>query len=302
MSNHEDVRAQIVSRLERLRTLDKLAEEMPSARRGNGWDASKITETVVRILPQPLGKLAKKAVRRGIARGIADSLRPIHSTKLAWDPTLVYLPLWHVRGYHECFYLREANYKVRVDRDVVAVDVDGETRDLMIEETESKIMPETFRHRLRRFSRLLTGEKKYFCLNDVIELAVRYKRAEMYLSADGREGEVLEEILPGNWKTQRVFDVADLNVDGATAKVAVSKENKESVMRRFREKVVKMPEASRLVLSNTFHVDELAQYYVPYVDFPVMRGETVDHVIMSAASSAIADQKDANFVLRQLSS
>jgi hypothetical protein len=33
-----------------------------------------------------------------------------------------------------------------------------------------------------------------------------------------------------------------------------------------------------------------------------MRGETVDHVIMNAASGAIADEKDANFVLRQLSS
>jgi len=302
LSNHEDIRTQISSRLERLRTFDKLAEEMPGARRGNGWDASKITETVLRIVPQPLDRLSKKATRRGIFRGIVDSLRPTHSTKLVGEPVLVYIPFWHVKGYHECFYLREANYKIRVDADVVAVDVDGETRDLMIEETESKVVPETFRRRLRRFSGLFTGEKKYFCLNDVIELAVRYKRAEMYVSADGREGELLEEILPRNWQRQRVFDVKDLNVSGAATKLAASKENKESAMLRFRERVVRMPEAPKQVLSNMLQVNELAQYYVPYVDFLVKHGETMDHVVMDAASGAIAGEREANIVLRQVSS
>jgi len=301
LSDYNDVRALIVSRLERLGAFDKLAEEMPGTRRGNGWDPSKIAETVVRIVPQSLDKLARKAIRPGISRGIADFLRlPYETPRLAGAPTLVYLPLWHVRGYHECFYLREANYRIRVDKDVVAVEVDGETRDLMMEEQESKIVPEAFLRRLKQFSRLFTSERKYFPLNDAIELAVRRGSAEMYVTSDGREGDVLEEVLPSRWKIQRIFEVGQLNVEGTATIIASSNENKERVVERFRERLVKMPETCKNVLSNMFQIEEFTQYYVPYVHFPVLRGGKVDHVIINAASAEIPDERDIKLVKPQL--
>jgi len=301
MSDYNDVRAHIVSRLERLGAFDKLAEEMPGTRRGNAWDPSKIAETVVRIVPQSLDKLARKAIRPGISRGIADFFRPPYATsRLAGAPTFVYFPLWHVRGYHECFYLREANYRIRVDKDVVAVEVDGQTRDLMMEEQESKIVPEAFLRRLKQFSRLFTSERKYFPLNDVIELAVRRGRAEMYVTSDGREGDVLEEVLPSKWKIQRIFEVAQLNVEGTATIIASSKENKERVVERFRERLVKMPETCKNVLSNMFQIEELTQYYVPYVHFPVLRGGKVEHVIINAVSAEIPDERDIKLVKPQL--
>jgi len=149
MSDYENTRAYITSRLEELGSLDKLAEEMPGSRRGNGWDSSKLDEAVFRVLPQPLEKLARKAIRPRVFRMIADWFRPAYATsRVAGPPTVIYFPLWYLTGYHECFYLRKGNYKIRVDKDVVAVEVDGETRDLMIEEEESKIVPEAFRRRL----------------------------------------------------------------------------------------------------------------------------------------------------------
>jgi hypothetical protein len=290
-----------MSTLERLRALDKLAQEMPSPRRGNGWDPSKIAEAVVRVVPRPVDRLARKAIRPGISRGIADIFRPMHAaSRLVGPTTLVYFPLWHVKGFHECFYLRDASYKIRVDRDVVGVEVDGETRDLMIEDQESKIVPEAFGRRLMRLSRLLTGERRYFCLNGAIELAVRYEQAEMYVTSDGHEGEVLEEILPRNWKRQRVFDTTELSVEGATTRIAASTETKERVVERFQERLVKMPETARQILSNTFQIDELTQYYVPYACFPVMRSGRVDDVIISAASAEIPDERIVNSVKRHL--
>jgi len=301
MSDYNDVRAHILSRLASLGALDKLAEEMPGTRRGNGWDPYKIAETVVRVVPQPLDRLGRKAVRPGISRGIADLFRPPHATsRLAGAPTFVYLPLWHVRGYHECFYLREANYRIRVDKDVVAVEVDGETRDLMMEEQESKIVPEAFLRRLKQFSRLFTSERKYFSLNHAIELAVKRGHAQMYVTSDGLEGDVLEEILPARWRMQRIFEVAQLNVEGTATMIASSRETKESVVERFRERLVKMPETCKHILSNTFQIEELAQYYVPYVHFPVLRGGKVDHVIINAASAEIPDEADIRLVKRQL--
>jgi hypothetical protein len=301
MSGHDDVRADIISRLERLGALDRLADEMPGTQRGNGWDPSGISEAVVRIVPQPLEKLGRKAVRPGISRRIGELFRPRYATsRLAGQPTFVYLPLGHVKGYHELFYLRNADYKVRVENDVVAVEVDGETRDLIIEEQESKIVPDAFLRRLKDFSKLFTGERKYFSLNNAIELAVRYARGEMYFTSDGREGDVLEEVLPGSWRIQRVFDSAQLNVAGTATMIASSKETKETVMERFRERLVKMPESCRKVLSNTFQVEEMTQYYVPYVYFPVVRGGKVDHVIINAASAEIPDERDVKFVKRQL--
>lgn len=300
MSEHENARAYIASMLEKVGTLDKLAGEISSPRSGNGWDPSKIAEVVVRIVPQPLDKLARKAVRPGISRMIADLFRPTYATsRIIGPPTLVYFPLWHVKGYHECYYLRDGDYKIRVDKDVVAVEVDGETRDLMMEE-ENKIVPEAFRRGLKRFAGLFTAERKYFNLADPVELALRQEHAEMYVTFDGQEGEVLEEILPRSWTTERIFDVTHLNVPGAVTKIAASRETKERAVERFQERLVKMPKNPRHVLSNTFQIEELTLYYIPYVHFPVLRAGKVDHVIVNAASTRISDERMTSGVKRQL--
>jgi hypothetical protein len=145
------------------------------------------------------------------------------------------------------------------------------------------------------------GERKYFNLKDVTELAVRHEQAEMYVTSDGREGNVLEEILDSRWKTERIFDITQLNVEGTVARVAVSGETKETVVRRFQERVVKMPEMSKKILSNTFEIEELTQYYVPFVHFPFMRGGKLDQVIINGASAEAADSKTTTSVKYQLS-
>lgn len=301
MSDHTDTRAFISSLIERLGTLEKLAEEMPNPRKGNGWEPSRIAETVAMVLPQSLDRIARKAMGPGISARIADFFRPKYAASRIGSPaTLIYLPIWHVKGYHECFYLRNAKYTIPVDKDVVAVEVDGETRDLMIEEQESRIVPEALKRRLQRFSGLFTGQRRYFSLNDVVELAVRSRRAEMYVTPEGREGDLLEEVLPHGWRTQRIFEVAQLNVEGVTTRIASSEETKESVVERFKNRYVEMPETPRQVLSNTFQIEELAQFYIPYVRFAVMRGGRLDDVIVNAASAKIPDGKTVDFVKRQL--
>jgi len=301
LARREDIRGQIASRLEKLGTLDKLAEEMPGLREGNGWDPSKIVETRMRVVPQPLDRLLRRATKPGILQRVADSFRPASAiSRLAGLPTVVYFPLWYVKGHHECFYLRETNYQIRVDKDVVAVEVDGETRDLMIEEQETNLIPEAFKRTLKRFSRFLTGERRYFNLSHVTELAVGQKEAAMYVTSDGREGDVLEEALPRAWKAQRVFDITHLNVEGTIARIATSKETKETAMHRFQERLARMPETSKQILSNGFHIEELVQYYVPYVHFPVMRGGRLDHMIIDGASAEIADVMIVASVMRQL--
>jgi hypothetical protein len=301
LTEREDVRAQIASRLEKLGTFDKLAEEMPGSRQGNGWDPSMIAETIARVVLQPLEKLVRKAIRSSLSQRIADYFRPVSAMpRLAGPPTVIYFPLWHVKGYHECFYLREANYKIRVDKDVVAVEIDGETRDLMIEEQETNMVPETFRRSLKRFSKLFTGQQRYFNLSDVTELAMRREQAEMYVTSDGRGGGVLEEVLPSKWKTQRIFDFAQLNVEGTITSIAASKETKETVVQRFQERLVKKPETAKQLLSNTFHIEELTQFYVPYLHIPVTRGGRLDHVILNGASAETADAKTIAFVKGQL--
>jgi len=301
LTEREDMRAQIASKLGKLGTLDELAEEMPSTRQGNGWDPSRIVEAIVRVVPQPLDRLVRKAIRPGILQRIADLFRPASAmSRLAGSPTIVYFPLWYLKGYHECFYLREAKYRIRVDKDVVAVEVDGETRDLMIEEQENENVPDTLRRTLKRFSRLFMGERRYFNLKDVTELAVRHERTEMYVTSDGQEGNVLDEALPSRWKTQRIFNITDLNVEGTASRIAASRETKETAVRRLREKLVKMPEESKRILSNTFHIEELTQYYVPFVHFPIARGGRLDQVIITAASAETPDSKTVASVKHQL--
>ncbi len=301
MSNHTNTRAFIYSLIERLGALDKLAEEMPSPRKGNGWEPSKIAETVAMALPQPLEGITRKAIGPGISARIADFFRPKYATsRLGGPATLIFFPIWYVKGYHECFYLRNAKYTIPVDKDVVAVEVDGETRDLMIEDQESRIVPEALKRRLQRFSGLFTGQKRYFSLKDVVELAVRSRHAEMYVTHDGREGDLLEEVLPHSWRIQRIFEVEQLNVEGAITRIASSHETKESVVERFRNRYVAMPETPRQVLSNTFQIEELTQFYIPYAHFAVMRGGRLEDVIVNAASAKIPEGRTIDLVKRQL--
>jgi hypothetical protein len=295
------MRAQIVSKLEKLGTLDKLAEEMSGSREGNGWDASKIVETRMKVVPQPLDRLVRRAIKPGILQRVTNFFRPTSAmSRLAGPPTVVHFPLWYVKGHHECFYLRDASYQIRVEKDVVAVEVEGETRDLMIEEQGTNLIPETFKRTLKRFSRFLTGERRYFNLRPVTELAVKQKDAEMYVTSDGVEGDALEETLPRAWRTQRVFDVTHLNIEGTTTRIATSKENKETVLQRFQERLVRMPETSKQILSNSFHIEELTQYYVPYAHFMITRGGRLEHMIINGASSEIADAKIVASVMHQL--
>jgi hypothetical protein len=71
-------------------------------------------------------------------------------------------------------------------------------------------------------------------------------------------------------------------------------------VQRFQERLVKMPETSKQILSNTFNIEELTQYYVPYLHFPVMRGGRLDHVVINGASVEIADAKTVASVRHQL--
>lgn len=301
MSNHEDVRAYISSRLQRLGRLDKLAEEMTEARQGNGWYPSKIVGMTFRVVPQPLDKLKKRAIKRGILGGIADVFRRAHEeSRISGPATLVYFTVWHVKGYHECFYLRDAAYRIPVDKDVVAVEVDGESRDLMMEEQGSGIVPEAFRRRIKRFSELFTGQTRYFNISNAVELAVKYGRAEMYVTWDGHEGELLEEVLPRGWRTHRMFETGQLDVQGATTRIATSQETKDKVLERFQERLVKMPESPKQILSNTFQIEELTQYYVPYLHFPITRRGKMEHAIVNAVSAEIPDEKTQGAVKRQI--
>ncbi len=99
MARREDIRGQIASRLEKLGTLDKLAEEMPGLREGNGWDPSKIVETRMRVVPQPLDRLVRRATRPGILQRVADSFRQASAiSRLAGLPYCSLFPFMVCEG------------------------------------------------------------------------------------------------------------------------------------------------------------------------------------------------------------
>jgi hypothetical protein len=71
-------------------------------------------------------------------------------------------------------------------------------------------------------------------------------------------------------------------------------------VRRLQERLVKMPERSKQILSNIFDIEELTQYYLPFVHFPIMRGGKLDQVIVNGASAETADPKTTASVKYQL--
>jgi len=60
-----------------------------------------------------------------------------------------------------------------------------------------------------------------------------------------------------------------------------------------------MPE-SKQILSDTFHIEELTQYYVPFVHFTVARGGRLDQVIITGVSAETPDSKIVASMKHQL--
>ncbi len=247
----------LASRLHQVGEVAHERKEIEGLRTGNGWDANQVIENVFKIEPIPVRRameiaLSSNKTFKGRLRNIFR--RRKDGPKIVGTPTVEFVPIWKLKGFHECYYLRTSTYRINVKDDVVGVEVEGKSRDLMLEKKHRHFIPAAIVERFQMLGAFLTNESKYFVVSDVLELATQKSTSELTITGQGKIVDQEDEMALTSWKSKRIFDPSELTVRGAVSRVRESILTKEGVLNRFREQVVRMPERFKQILSNRLQI------------------------------------------------
>jgi hypothetical protein len=280
----------LASRLQQIGEVPPERKELKGLKTGNGWDANQVIEQVFKIEPIPIKRAIEIAVSAN--RKFTDRLRRHQRDfELVGTPVVDFVPVWKVKGFHECYYIRNSSYKVNVKNDVVAVEVEGQSRDLMLERKHSRLIPAAIMDRLLRLRSFLSNESKYFVITDALELAVKASEAELVVSGAGRPLTMDDEAELTSWKSTRIFDEVDMKVRGAKTQVREPALSKEALLTKFRERVIRMPENFKQILSNKLQITELKRIYVPLIRVPLQKGLVPREVIVNGTTGELTGPK-----------
>lgn len=278
-----EIRKYLDATIEEFQSLVEKAGGFDETRVGNGWDPASISETITTVLPvAPSDILEKVRSLRWRALGMAlSNLARARTLKIEFEtPELHYRPYWIAKAYHECFYFRGASYRVRTSDDVVAVEVEGKLRNLILRDSKAYTFLGEVKERLGRAAGLVSASPRFFILDGVTELARKYKEASLYLDAHGRRDGYIERFLGHNPPLQPLSSVDELRRKNQSAEIMPLHEAKDSVIRRLGEAVVEPPRTFARILNNRFEVTNLTLLYLPVyrVSYRYAKREGVAHV------------------------
>ncbi len=284
----------LASRLEQIGEVIPEKREFKDLRTGNGWDTTKVIEQAFKI--EPISMKRAVEIATSAKKKLTDRIRDAflgrkEELRVVEPPVIDFVPIWKVKGFHECYYLRSGTYKVNVKDDVVAVEVEGHSRDLILERKHRKFIPTAILERFQKFVSFLSRESKYFVISEATELATKRSESQLVMSGSGRMLSPDEEATLTSWRAKRIFDTAELKVRGSKARIQESRVSKEALLERFREQVVHMPDRFKKILSNRLEITELKRIYIPIVRVLVQKGLVPTEVIVNGSSGELADTK-----------
>jgi hypothetical protein len=289
----------IVERFEKMSAIIDAGVRL--GRSGNAWAPERLVEATYQVEPitaeQAIGA-ATQSRKLAFLNRLRSALRMLPRQKhVVGQPTLIYVPVWYAEGYHECYYLRSASYKVDIPSDVVAVEVEGKTRDLHVGHQGRKLIPEALARRLQSLGSIFLNQSKYIYVDNIVELARSRTGGSLYESGDGRNGELLEELIDSDWKLRRIFDQRELAVEGAVEGAARVKETRGRMLSRFREMYLALPPNYREILSNKFEITTFSLYCLPYYKVKVKDGSKTQNVVVHGVTGDKAENGVSRFIL-----
>ena len=264
----EEIKRLLDSTINEFQTLFESAGGFEDSRVGNGWTPEKINPEIYYLPPRPLTELVKIAEshkRSLFKHRVVSFIKPkdqdVHEAE---SPKLRLIPFWRIKGYHECFYFRGSDYKIDLPQDVIAVEVEGKIRDLVgMDATNGQGISNLAR---RFLGRRESSVAKSFRLSDVTELAYMYNEGSLFVNASGKEDLEAEAFFDRTLPLKK-STVEELALNYPGVEIATDSMTKEDLVRRLHALIVKPPTAFSKILSNRFHVSELAQYLMPVYSF-----------------------------------
>lgn len=269
--------------LEEFQSLVEKAGGFDDTKVGNGWHPASVKENLSTVAPIPSSDVLEKVKSlRWRALGMALSNLPKARTlKIEFEqPHLSYRPYWIAKAYHECFFFREASYQVRTSEDVVAVEVEGKLRNLILRDAKASSFLGEFRKRLEKATGLMSAGPRFFILDGVTELARKYKETSLYLDAHGRHDSQIERFIGRKPPLQQISSLDQLRRSDQPFEIMSLHETKDSVIRRLSEAVVEPPRTFTRILSNRFEVSHLTLLYLPVyeIKYQYAKKEGIAHV------------------------
>jgi len=284
----------LATRLQQIGEVAPERKEFEGLRTGNGWDANQVIEQVFRIDPIPIKRAVEIACstnRSSKERMLNFLRRSGEDVKVVGTPIVEFVPVWKVRGFHECYYLRTNSYRVNVRDDVVGVEVEGRSRDLILERKQRHFIPAAVVHRFQRLGSFLLGDSKYFVISNATELAAKRSQSELAITGAGRTLDLDQYSNLTAWRSKRIFDSTELKVRGARVQVREPAVSKEDVLKKFREEVIHMPERFKQILSSRLHVTEMRRVYIPLIRISVQKGLVPREIVVNGTSGEPADSE-----------
>jgi len=262
----EEIRKLLDSTINEFKSLFQSASGFEETRVGNGWSPEKIEPDIYYVKPKPfvdIQRIAEGRKRSLFKSGFLSFIKPGDAE--VGSPTkssMLLIPYWRIKGFHECFYFRGNSYKISLPDDVIAVEVEGKVRDLIGESSESQ--------KLASITKKLLGIRgslgKSIRLGEVTELAYMYKEEVIFVNADGKEDLEAEAFFEGNLPLQKTSR-QQLNEMFPNAKLTKESVSKENLIRRLHSMIVKPPTTFTKILSNRFQVTELVNFLMPVYIF-----------------------------------
>lgn len=262
----EEIRKLLDSTINEFKSLFQSASGFEETRIGNGWTPEKIEPDIYYVKPKPfddIQRIAEGRKRSLFRSGVLSFIKPGDAE--VGSPTkssVLLIPYWRIKGFHECFYFRGNSYRISLPDDVIAVEVEGKVRDLVGEGSESQ--------KLASVTKKLLGIRsslgKSIRLGEVTELAYMYKEETLFVNADGREDLEAEAFFEGNLPLQKTSrqQLNEIFPNAEFTKESVSKEN---FVRRLHSMIVKPPATFTKILNNRFQVTELVRFLMPVYIF-----------------------------------
>ncbi|RLF18251.1 MAG: hypothetical protein DRJ68_06950 [Thermoprotei archaeon] len=278
---------------------------------GSGWDPASIKEELGYFEPLPYATALQTCEAQKTKMFGALFKKPSPQEVVVTSARLEVRPYWVVSGYYFCAFLRDAEYMVYVNPDVLAVYLEGKVRQIAQPQPQVAAAPAPapqpqqqekgklgFLKKLTPISRQPQPQPQqvqqgFFQLKDAIELARVYNEAYIYMNGITgvedimfaqtyaehygavRTANDLEEIRKAYW--ERASGIHVIGPDPP----AVSK---EKVVEDLKVKVFSQPATYKKVVENVFDITRLSLVYMPFYHFELQYRDRIGTMIINGVS------------------
>lgn len=274
---------------------------------GSGWDPATIREELGFFEPIPYSTAFQVCEANKTKFFSALFKKPAPHEVQVTSARLEARPYWLVAGFYFCSFLRESEYTVQVNPDVLAVYLEGKVRSVQQPQPKQQPSPQPEKEKsrlgfLKRIPIPTTAKPStqqqynFFQLKGAIELAIIYNEGYSYINGvtgieDAIFAQTYSEFYGSIRKAESLDEIKRVYQEKATGVYVIGPDpptiNKDKVVENLRAKVLAQPSIYKKIVENVFEITRLELIYMPFYYFEVMYKDKMASMIVNGVSGKI---------------